>query len=164
MVLTTLFVNFLNDLNFNRWFSFPVMKTWMSHGIVGCAKWVHVEHLYLLNVGPKRSLSEHLYNGETCLEGCIQIKRGCCQKVTEFNWIDLIIVCSTMSLSIRERETQTVSLYDPDLDKERRHTSVDVASISPFIVYPPLLSSPTQSPDLLHCRQTGLKSSGGGAW
>jgi hypothetical protein len=34
----------LNDIKLNCLY-FPVMKTWMSHGMAGIAKWVNFEHL-----------------------------------------------------------------------------------------------------------------------
>lgn len=57
--------------------SFPVMKTWMSHGMVGYAKWVNFEHLYLLNVMTLRSTkshSNHFFDGQTCMESCFKSK------------------------------------------------------------------------------------------
>lgn len=48
--------------------SISVMKTWMSHGRVGNAKWVKLENLKLLNVlafKSKKSLSENFYHGKT---------------------------------------------------------------------------------------------------
>jgi hypothetical protein len=66
--LTT--VKLLNSINR---LSSPVMKTWISHGMVGYAKKLNFEHLYLWM--HSSSLSDHFFNGQICMEGLVQIKR-----------------------------------------------------------------------------------------
>jgi hypothetical protein len=51
--------------------------------VVGYAKRVNFEHLYLLNVlaiRSKKSLSEHFYKGKICIDGFVQMKRGAFKK------------------------------------------------------------------------------------
>ena len=58
----------------------------MSHGMVGYAKWVNFEYLYLLNVlafRSKKSHSKH-YMGKYVWKSN---QKGCCQKWIEFKWI-----------------------------------------------------------------------------
>ena len=64
--------------------SLPVMKTWMSHGRMGYAKWVNYEDLYLLNVLAfmlKKLFSVHFYHGQMHIESFVK-------KVIDIKWND----------------------------------------------------------------------------
>ena len=71
------------------------MKTWISHGMVGYAKW----STYLLHVLAFR-FSEHSYDGQICMEGFIQIKRAAFKKWWNSNGLTLYCVCAQYEYSI----------------------------------------------------------------
>ena len=54
------------------------------------------EYLDLLDVlafRSKKSLSDHFFHGQTCMESLVLNQKRCCQKVIEFIWIYPKVIC-----------------------------------------------------------------------